>query len=79
MPQYLGNRVEFSSLAGADLRGASIGNLCCALPGLETAKLDGVTTYLYVTPDGMTETERSDAFRILQSMTRSLRDGNDGA
>ncbi|MFB9679303.1 MarR family winged helix-turn-helix transcriptional regulator [Streptosporangium vulgare] len=28
---------------------------------------------------GMTETERSDAFRILQSMIRSLRDGNDGA
>ena len=28
---------------------------------------------------GLTETEQSDAFRILQSMTRSLRDGNDGA
>ena len=28
---------------------------------------------------GMTETEQSDAFRILQSMTRSLRDGNHGA
>ena len=28
---------------------------------------------------GMTETEQSDAFRILQSMIHSLRDGNDGA
>ena len=28
---------------------------------------------------GMTESEQSDAFRILQSMIRSLRDGNDGA
>jgi hypothetical protein len=26
----------------------------------------------------MTETEQSGAFRILQSMIRSLRDGNDG-
>jgi hypothetical protein len=29
--------------------------------------------------DGITETEQSHAFRILQSMIRSLRDGNDGA
>jgi hypothetical protein len=28
---------------------------------------------------GMTETEQSGAFRILKSMIRSLRDGNDGA
>ena len=28
---------------------------------------------------GMTETEQSDAFRILQSMIHSLRDSNDGA
>lgn len=28
---------------------------------------------------GMTETEQSDAFRILWSMIHSLRDGNDGA
>ncbi|MBW0105299.1 MarR family transcriptional regulator [Pseudonocardia sp. KRD291] len=28
---------------------------------------------------GMTGTEQSEAFRILQSMTRSLRDGDDGA
>src|SRR6201985_2000794 len=28
---------------------------------------------------GMTETEQSDAFRILKSMIHSLRDGNDGA
>jgi hypothetical protein len=28
---------------------------------------------------GLTETEQSAAFRILQSMIRSLRDGNDGA
>jgi len=28
---------------------------------------------------GLTGTERSDAFRILQSMIRSLRDGDDGA
>jgi DNA-binding MarR family transcriptional regulator len=28
---------------------------------------------------GLTETERSDAFLILQSMIHSLRDGNDGA
>jgi len=28
---------------------------------------------------GMTESEQSDAFRILQRMIRSLRDGNDGA
>jgi hypothetical protein len=27
----------------------------------------------------MTETEQSATFRILQSMTHSLRDGNDGA
>ena len=27
---------------------------------------------------GMTETEQSDAFRLLRSMVRSLRDGNDG-
>jgi DNA-binding MarR family transcriptional regulator len=27
----------------------------------------------------LTKTEQSDAFRILQNMTRSLRDGNDGA
>jgi DNA-binding MarR family transcriptional regulator len=27
---------------------------------------------------GMTETEQSGAFRILQSMVNSLRDGNDG-
>jgi DNA-binding MarR family transcriptional regulator len=29
--------------------------------------------------DGMTETELSDAFKILQSMIQSLRDGNEGA
>jgi hypothetical protein len=28
---------------------------------------------------GLTETEQSDAFRTLQSMIHSLRDGNDGA
>lgn len=28
---------------------------------------------------GLTDTEQSDAFRILQSMIHSLRDGNDGA
>jgi hypothetical protein len=28
---------------------------------------------------GMTETEQSGAFRLLQSMIHSLRDGNDGA
>jgi DNA-binding MarR family transcriptional regulator len=28
---------------------------------------------------GLTETERAEAFRILQSMIHSLRDGNDGA
>jgi hypothetical protein len=28
---------------------------------------------------GLTETEQSGAFRILQSMILSLRDGNDGA
>jgi hypothetical protein len=28
---------------------------------------------------GMTETEQSGAFRILQSIIHSLRDGNDGA
>lgn len=28
---------------------------------------------------GLTEAEQSEAFRILQSMTRSLRDGNNGA
>lgn len=28
---------------------------------------------------GMTETEQSDAFRILQRMIHSLREGNDGA
>jgi hypothetical protein len=27
---------------------------------------------------GLTETEQAGAFRILQSMIRSLRDGNDG-
>jgi uncharacterized protein YjbI with pentapeptide repeats len=57
LPQCLGSRVEFSSLAGADLRGASIGNLCCALPGLDTAKLDGVITYFNETTDGVTETD----------------------
>jgi hypothetical protein len=28
---------------------------------------------------GMTQTEQSDAFRILRSMIHSLRDGHDGA
>lgn len=28
---------------------------------------------------GITENEQSEAFRILRSMVRSLRDGNDGA
>ena len=28
---------------------------------------------------GLTETEQSGAFRILQTMVHSLRDGNDGA
>jgi uncharacterized protein YjbI with pentapeptide repeats len=40
----LGENVEFISMAGADLRGATISHLCCASPGLSTAKLDGVTT-----------------------------------
>ena len=33
-------------MAGADLRGATVSNLCCSSAGLATARLDGVTTHL---------------------------------
>ena len=46
MPRCIGVSTEFSSMTGADLRGATVENLCCALPGLGSAKLDGATTVL---------------------------------
>jgi uncharacterized protein YjbI with pentapeptide repeats/uncharacterized protein len=45
-PRCLGNGVQFSSMIGADLRGATIDNLWAAPPSLGTAHLDQVTTSL---------------------------------
>ncbi len=55
LPRCIGGRVEFSSLNGADFRGASIGSLCCAVPGLASARLDGVTTHFGIALDEDTE------------------------
>ncbi len=52
LPYCLAGGVEFSSVTGADLRGASIGSLCCSLPGLSAARLDGVATHLGVSLGG---------------------------
>jgi uncharacterized protein YjbI with pentapeptide repeats len=46
LPLCLGSGVAFSSIAGADLRGATVDGLCCALSGLDSARLDGTTTVL---------------------------------
>jgi uncharacterized protein YjbI with pentapeptide repeats/uncharacterized protein len=46
LPHCLGNGVQFSSMIGTDLRGATIDNLLGAPPGLGTAHLDRVTTHL---------------------------------
>jgi uncharacterized protein len=45
-PRCFGNGVQFSSMIGADLRGATIDNLWGAPPGLGTGHLDRVTTHL---------------------------------
>jgi uncharacterized protein YjbI with pentapeptide repeats len=42
LPQCVAGGIQFSSVAGADLRGASLRSLCC-LSNLGAAKLDGVT------------------------------------
>lgn len=45
-PACFGNGVFFATMAGADLRGATIGSLLDAPSNLGTARLDGVTTHL---------------------------------
>ena len=40
-PHCLGSGVSFVSMAGADLRGATVSHLCCSSAGLATARLDG--------------------------------------
>jgi uncharacterized protein len=44
LPTCIADGVVFFDVAGADLREATIGSLCCSLSGLATAKLDGVIT-----------------------------------
>lgn len=46
LPLCLGNDVDFLSVTGADLRGATVEHLCCELPDLGTARLDGATFVL---------------------------------
>ena len=55
LPRCIGGRIEFSSVNGADFRGASVESLCCAVPGLATARLDGVTTHFDIALDEDTE------------------------
>lgn len=45
-PRCLRGSIGFSSMARADLRGATVGELCCDAKGIESARLDGVTTLL---------------------------------
>jgi len=42
----IGTGVTFVSMKGADLRGGVVDHLCCAAPGLGSARLAGVTTQL---------------------------------
>ena len=41
-----GDGIGFASMAGADLRGATVDRLCCEAKGLEAARLDGAVTPL---------------------------------
>jgi uncharacterized protein YjbI with pentapeptide repeats len=52
LPRCIGSQIEFSSIAGADLRGAAIGSFCCQISGVASAKLDGMATHLGLSFDG---------------------------
>jgi len=52
LPICIGTYVDFLSVTGADLRGATVARLCCELPDLGTARLDGATFVLLDSLEG---------------------------